>query len=712
MAQKSVLKIIQVEGMKSVESELQIKNVLAAVDGIMNVKAMCSSSNVYVTYDVNMIGLDRIISIIETLGYRVKNKPASEPALNGKVNSEYGKTVSKLLQIEGMTCTSCEMRIENKLKKLEGVVQVKASYSDSNVHITYNADVLGLDSIVDTIERIDYKVKNKTGGKVSANTRGNNKASDDKMSVNQLLGIGIIIFALYVIIKNTIGFNFIPQVNQNMGYGILFAVGLITSLHCIAMCGGINLSQCVSYKYEEGDANKISKLKPSLMYNAGRVVSYTIVGGIVGALGSVISFSGTAKGIVAIISGVFMVIMGLNMLNIFPWLRKLNPRMPKIFGNKVHNNNGKHGPFYVGLFNGLMPCGPLQAMQIYALGTGSFFTGAVSMFMFSLGTVPLMFGFGAVSSYLSGKFTHRMMKVSAVLVIILGVIMFNRGLGLSGISVAYASTPASSSSIAKIEGNVQTITTQLDSGRYPRIIVQKGIPVKWNMKANAQDINGCNGTIDIPKYNIEKKLQAGDNIIEFTPDESGNIPYSCWMGMIRSNIKVVDDVSKVSSSDLSQASGSGSTGGILGGGGCCGATPTKSANGKIPTDNIQVAKVQDGQQEVTVTVNDQGYSPAAVVLQKGVKAKIKFNTERLSSCNAIVVFPEYQGQLNLQSQKETPWLTPTQDFTFQCGMGMLHGYVKVVDDVNKVNLDDIKKQIQNYTPPRGIGGSGGGCCGG
>jgi len=712
MAQKSVLKIIQVEGMKSVESELQIKNVLAAVDGIMNVKAMCSSSNVYVTYDVNMIGLDRIISIIETLGYRVKNKPASEPALNGKVNSEYGKTVSKLLQIEGMTCTSCEMRIENKLKKLEGVVQVKASYSDSNVHITYNADVLGLDSIVDTIERIDYKVKNKTGGKVSANTRGNNKASDDKMSVNQLLGIGIIIFALYVIIKNTIGFNFIPQVNQNMGYGILFAVGLITSLHCIAMCGGINLSQCVSYKYEEGDANKISKLKPSLMYNAGRVVSYTIVGGIVGALGSVISFSGTAKGIVAIISGVFMVIMGLNMLNIFPWLRKLNPRMPKIFGNKVHNNNGKHGPFYVGLFNGLMPCGPLQAMQIYALGTGSFFTGAVSMFMFSLGTVPLMFGFGAVSSYLSGKFTHRMMKVSAVLVIILGVIMFNRGLGLSGISVAYASTPASSSSIAKIEGNVQTITTQLDSGRYPRIIVQKGIPVKWNMKANAQDINGCNGTIDIPKYNIEKKLQAGDNIIEFTPDESGNIPYSCWMGMIRSNIKVVDDVSKVSSSDLSQASGSGSTGGILGGGGCCGATPTKSANGKIPTDNIQVAKVQAGQQEVTVTVNDQGYSPAAVVLQKGVKAKIKFNTERLSSCNAIVVFPEYQGQLNLQSQKETPWLTPTQDFTFQCGMGMLHGYVKVVDDVNKVNLDDIKKQIQNYTPPRGIGGSGGGCCGG
>ena len=86
-----------------------------------------------------------------------------------------------------------------------------------------------------------------------------------------------------------------------MGYGLLFAVGLLTSLHCIAMCGGINLSQCVTYKFNENETNKITKLKPSLMYNAGRVASYTLIGGIVGALGSVITFSGTAKGIVAIL---------------------------------------------------------------------------------------------------------------------------------------------------------------------------------------------------------------------------------------------------------------------------------------------------------------------------------------------------------------------------------------------------------------------------
>jgi sulfite exporter TauE/SafE len=100
------------------------------------------------------------------------------------------------------------------------------------------------------------------------------------------------------------------------------------------MCGGINLSQCVSYKVPE-NASKAAKLKPSLMYNTGRVISYTVIGGIVGGLGSVISFSGTAKGIVAILAGVFMLIMGLNMTGLFPWLRKIVPHMPKRFANKA-----------------------------------------------------------------------------------------------------------------------------------------------------------------------------------------------------------------------------------------------------------------------------------------------------------------------------------------------------------------------------------------
>lgn len=485
-----------------------------------------------------------------------------------------GKLQHTVLQIQGMTCSNCEMNIENALKQIEGVIKVKASYSNANVSIHSDSDCIKMSKIKEEIEKLDYKVENKSSKEDYKTSE--NKEEDGNVSSNyQLIGIAIILLAGYLVIKNTIGFNFVPEVNQNMGYGLLFIVGLLTSLHCIAMCGGINLSQCVSYKYD--DISKYSKFKPSLMYNSGRVISYTVIGGIVGALGSIISFSGTAKGTVAILSGVFMIIMGLNMLNIFSWLRKLNPRMPKLFRNKLDDGKTQHGPLYIGLLNGLMPCGPLQAMQIYALGTGSFFAGAASMFFFSLGTTILMFSFGAASSYVSGKFTHKMMKASAMLVIILGVVMMSRGFNLSGVNVAFAET----GSVAKIQDNVQLVTTEFDSRSYAPIVVQKGIPVKWTVVIDENDLNGCNNPVTIPKYNIIKELVPGENIIEFTPDEAGNIKYTCWMGMISSNIKVVDDISNVSDEDLQQEEELGLPSGC---GSCAGGSAETRFTNDMPTD--------------------------------------------------------------------------------------------------------------------------------
>ena len=468
-----------------------------------------------------------------------------------------------------MTCTGCETRIENALKKLDGMEDAKAIFSSSNVYVTYDVNRLGLDQIIETIEKLDYKVKYKPSNKAASAAATSVPAGDGetgRSNTGYMIGTVIILFSLYIIIKNTVGFNFIPQVDQSMGYGILFAVGLLTSIHCIAMCGGINLSVSMAKpgradqprtQERAKDAAIGRPLLPGALYNLGRVISYTLVGGLVGALGSAVSFSGAAKGVVAVISGVFMVIMGLNMLNIFPWLRKINPRMPKFLGNKVHGSAGNKGPLIVGLLNGLMPCGPLQAMQLYALGTGSFTAGALSMLVFSLGTVPLMFGFSAASSFLSGKFTHKMIKVSAVLVIFLGVIMLNRGLNLSGFGMVFAagSGPSGASNIAKIGNNIQTVEIQLRAGGYSPITVQKGIPVRWNIKADRSDLNGCNNAIVIPEYRIQKILEPGDNIIEFTPQKEGYVVYTCWMGMIGSSINVVADITKVTGQDATAAGG-------------------------------------------------------------------------------------------------------------------------------------------------------------
>ena len=123
------------------------------------------------------------------------------------------------------------------------------------------------------------------------------------------------------------------------------------------------------------------------------------------------------------------------MLGIFPSLRKLNIRVPKKVAVFLNGTKKGKGSFYIGLINGLMPCGPLQTMQLYALSRASFVGGAISMFLFCLGTSPLMFTFCLISSKLNKKFAEKMLTVSAIVIFILGIGMLNSGLGLSGLKI-------------------------------------------------------------------------------------------------------------------------------------------------------------------------------------------------------------------------------------------------------------------------------------
>ena len=637
-----------------------------------------------------------------------------------------GNNSRTTLDVTGMTCAGCEMKIERILSKLSGVSDVKVSFSQGTVTVAYDDNMVSIYDMSMALEKAGYVLD--IGNKAVKSAESHESSAKKPFNINQILGIAIVLFAVYFVISKTVGFNFIPEITPSMGYGVLFLVGILTSLHCVAMCGGINMAQCVSYA-KPGDG-AAAKLKPSLLYNLGRVISYTIVGGLAGALGSAVSFSGWARGIVAVASGIFMVIMGLSMLGIFPWLNKITPRMPRFLRGKAGEAGRGKGPLIVGLVNGLMPCGPLQAMQLYALGTGSFLVGATSMLVFSLGTVPLMFGLGALSSLLSSKFTSKMMKVSAALVLLLGLVMVNRGLALSGVSLmpsigsnpqAFASSNVPQSPGAAVSGGVQNIEAQITSGGYPEITVQKGIPVRLNLKVKAEDLNGCNRTLVIQKFNKQVNLKAGDNIIEFTPTEEGTIPYSCWMGMITSRINVVaaatntdgtnTDTLAATANQNATASPAANDAALPGNAGSCcaaGSQATKFAGGKIPVDEVAIAKVVNGIQEVTITVNNQGYTPAVAVVQKGIKTKIKFVAEKLNSCNSYVTFPALNGALDLAAGKlETPVLTPETDFTFECGMGMLHGYIKVVDDIKKVNIDDVKKEISQFKPAT----NGGSCCG-
>jgi len=458
---------------------------------------------------------------------------------------------TQTFRVGGMYCVNCRNTIEKELKNTDGIKNAKVNYNTGTATVTYDASVTGFDKISAIIESLGYKtleIQEKTALK--------------SKTVLRIVGTLVIILALSMLMRTFTTSKLaaaFPLAKEGMGYGMLLIIGIFTSVHCIAMCGGINLSQTLRKNRETELVSTYSMLLPSIQYNGGRLVSYTAVGVLVGALGSVITLSGRFQGIVQLAAGVFMVLMGINMLGLFPALRRFIPRMPAklqeslaaVFEKKDDKQKVERGPLVIGFLNGLMPCGPLQAMQLYALSTGSPIRGGISMFLFCLGTIPLMFALGAVSSAFSGvkgqAFSRRIIYAGAVLVAALGIVMFSSGLSLSGFANPFdkaanlklASTQTKGDSVN--QNNVQIINSTLQPNRYPAITVQQGIPVRWIINAPQGSINGCNNRMIIREYGIQYTFKPGENVIEFTPAKAGRFRYSCWMAMIQSTITVLAD---------------------------------------------------------------------------------------------------------------------------------------------------------------------------
>lgn len=630
---------------------------------------------------------------------------------------------TRKLRIGGMTCVNCQNKIEKKLRNTAGIEHAEVSYSMGTASVTYDADIISYKSIVGIIENLDYEVLQENERKRNDSSRG--------------VGILLIIIALYMIIQQTGLLNLlVPSqlAEAKMGYGMLFVIGLITSVHCVAMCGGINLSQCIPREGEmDGKKGRFSSFRPTFLYNLGRVISYTAVGFIVGALGSAITFSNTFQGVLKLVAGVFMVIMGINMLGIFPWLRRFNPRMPRVFARKIDREKARStSPLFVGLLNGLMPCGPLQAMQIYALSTGNPFSGALSMFLFSLGTVPLMFGLGAISTALGKKFTGRVMTAGAVLVVVLGMSMFSQGVSLAGIQtpdlLSFSGISASGSDGGSeaggsngesknvtIKDGVQVVNSTLTPGKYPNITVQAGVPVKWVIDAPKGSINGCNNRMIIKDLDLEYSFKTGENVVEFTPEKTGKIRYSCWMGMIRGTINVTEDA--VAAGDNSGDSQSSGGSGVL-----KEYAPEKPvpAGYTIPTDDVAVAEAAKDEygksiQKITLELTDEGFKPAVAVVASGqdVEWHVVDKTTKAGYGNSLLV-PDFATQLPIESGDNAFYFTPAGSFDFSNSDNTFYGYIKVVDDIKNFDMAAVKKEAGSFQtmiwPENTFQAAGGSCC--
>lgn len=145
------------------------------------------------------------------------------------------------LWIGGMTCVHCQSRIEKALRRTDGIVRASVSFSTGAADITYDARKLSTGDIKGIITGLGYQPFLEPGG-----------IRPDFGRVTMTL---LLILLLYALLEGLGILNYLVPgalADSGMGYGMLFLTGLATSVHCIAMCGGINLSQCIPVRKAAG----------------------------------------------------------------------------------------------------------------------------------------------------------------------------------------------------------------------------------------------------------------------------------------------------------------------------------------------------------------------------------------------------------------------------------------------------------------------------
>jgi len=459
------------------------------------------------------------------------------------------------LKINGIHCKNCKELIEGEINVLKGIYKINLNLETNKATVEYNDQEISGHEIIREIEGLNYEVQKISESEKSGKNEKGLIETQKRKFLKNVMTAGIVLLTLGVLYFLVSRFGFLEilgRLNEsNLSYPLIFIIGLLASFHCISMCGGIVIAYtsrfCASVK-----GNKTVSL-PHFYYNLGRILSYALTGAILGGIGSFFGINKNFTGIITLFAGFFMIAVGFSLIIRHALLDKITGILPvsltRLFSGQLHalyRNNKERTirlkvPLIIGFLNGFIPCGPLQALQIYALSSGSASKGGLSMLIFGLGTVPLMLGFGNIISIFSWSRLKQTMKVSGVIVILLGIITLNRGYNSffndNSDSQNYnTETSAKPAGISLdnngLNKNYQTVSMDIAYQGYvpDTITVKKRIPVRWVI--NGKQISNCTSEILFPAFGIDKKLKQGENIIEFTPKVAGTYKFSCGMRMV------------------------------------------------------------------------------------------------------------------------------------------------------------------------------------
>ena len=460
-----------------------------------------------------------------------------------------------------------------------------------------------------------------------------------------------------------------------MGYGVVLLIGLVAAMStCIAVTGGLLLSVAARYNEQHPDWSGIQKFRPHLYFNLGRIAGYTAFGAGVGALGSMLTISSRATGALMVAASLVMIILGLRLLKIFPWLSRLQPKMPKFLAHKIHDlstTQHKAAPAALGALTFFLPCGFTQALQLYILTQGSWIKGALTMLVFALGTLPALLSVGVISSFAKGNFQRYFLKFAGALVVLLGVFNIGNGLTLAGVNVRLPGTSLSGGARAAAtvlddpnvtyDGNQQVVKMDVVAFKYQpnHFTIRQNVPVRWEI--NGVNTYGCQSVILIPKLGITKFIQQGPNVQEFMPTEPGELQFHCSMGMYRGSFTVLPSDQPV---------------------GDAATAPAPAVAGAPVACDPTVGNCLEAQRLQMEISRARGFYPNTFTVRRGVPVELEIDDQvPLGGCMSVMVIPKYNVAHRLTLGKTVVRFTPTEAgiTPFTCSMGSRLGQFTVLN---------------------------------
>ncbi len=448
-----------------------------------------------------------------------------------------------------MTCRSCELLLERRLADVPRVVEVRASERRGEVEI-FGAKRITLTALREALSGTAYTLHAVKPTKAVTEPSTAEGTTFAWLEVGGMLVLALALFQMFSRFKV---FSLSPSVEGALGLGTIFTIGLVAATSsCLALVGGLLLSVSAAWAAAHEGATRWEKFQPMLLFNAGRLGGYFVLGGLVGLIGTALTPSPRMTGILTLVIAIAMVLLGLNILRILP-KRYCTIPLPRGLMRRIQCLSHSENPFMpllLGALTFFVPCGFTQSMQVLALGSGSFLRGSVIMLVFALGTLPSLLGISVLSSIVEGRASRLFLKFSGAVVLLLGLMNVNSGLLLAGVDAqgiaARTLFPASIDArpprdpYVQIDAQGRQIVTMYvsDSGYSPdRFTIAPGRET-WIYAIAQHPLSGCAASLVDAAHNLSTPIRVGQNWLGPIRNPQHAFVLTCSMGMLRADVQV------------------------------------------------------------------------------------------------------------------------------------------------------------------------------